>query len=99
MFMIWQYGHLLVARPGIPASRILNILTNIYSAGGLDWMKKNTQIAGLTANDNLAKEMHPSTGTRTIATPLHPGAEEFWNEPPPPHKEGSISSILLLLLR
>ena len=95
----FQYGHLLVARPGIPASRILNILTHIYSAGGLDWMKNNTQIAGLVANDNLAKEMHPSTGTRTIATPLHPGAKEFWNGAPAPHEERNISSILLLLLR
>lgn len=98
----FQYGHVLVARHGMPSRDLYDILEKIYSSDGLQWMRNKTDsndIDWIVKGESLGGEMAKSTGRKTIITPFHPSAEAFWNGEPPPIDPSIIGGSLPLLLK
>jgi uncharacterized protein len=67
----FQDGALLVANAKVPDEVIHQILTSMYSQGGLEY---------LVSVHNSAKSMSIETGLKGVVTPIHPGAVNFWQE-------------------
>jgi TRAP transporter TAXI family solute receptor len=67
----YEDNTLWVANADVPESVVYNLLSVIYTDGGLSHLrgrKRTLQSMGLT------------TGARNIVTPFHPGARQFWKD-------------------
>lgn len=67
----FQDSALWVANAEVPADVVYDLLSRIYTDEGLAWMVNQK---------TTFREMSIETGAKGIVTPMHPGAERFWNE-------------------
>lgn len=67
----FQDSALLVANREVPEDVVYDLLSKIYTDEGLAWMVNQKK---------TFREMSIETGAKGIVTPLHPGAERFWEE-------------------
>jgi len=67
----FQDSTLWVANSKVPADVVHDLLSKIYTAEGLAYMRNQKK---------TFKEMSIKDGTKGIVTSLHPGAQRFWKE-------------------
>ena len=67
----FQDSTLWVANARVPAEVVYDLLSKVYSDEGLAYMRSRKK---------TFEEMSIKNGIKGIVTPLHPGAERFWNE-------------------
>ena len=67
----FQDSALWVANARVPAEVVYDLLSKVYTKAGLAYLRSQKE---------TFKDMSVRNGIRGIVTPLHPGAERFWEE-------------------
>ena len=67
----FQDSALWVANARVPAEVVYDLLSKVYTEAGLAYLRSQKE---------TFKDMSVRNGIRGIVTPLHPGAERFWEE-------------------